>query len=376
MSNLVTPHQQALNKAKIAMMRSPNSAFICTVCFSLKIEWSDRVSTAATDGKRIIFNIGFWMALTPAEQLFLLLHETWHVCFMHMLRLKGRIHRVWNMAADYVINLMLVKAGYQMPSMGLLDYKYDGMNAEQVYELLIQEPEDKPEYEMDLEESDATAQDAQQEVQDILVRASMQSKMNDAPGTIPGDIELFIKNMLHPKLPAKQILAKYLQNINKSDYSMRRPNKRYFPSYHLPTLHSTGQLIDIAIAVDISGSVSDNDFAQFISETHNIVKVLKPKSIQVLHFNTQVVAVNKVKNIRDLLNIKFSGRGGTAIEPVMQWVKENTPKVILIFTDGEFRFHQPNKPRNTEVVWLIHDNNNFSAPFGKVIHYQINRETS
>jgi predicted metal-dependent peptidase len=152
---------------------------------------------------------------------------------------------------------------------------------------------------------------------------------------------------------------------------MRRPNKRYFPSYHLPTLHSTGQLIDIAIAVDISGSVSDNDFAQFVSETHNIIKVLKPKSISLLHFNTKIVGVDKVKDTRSLLNVKFSGRGGTAIQPVLQWATDNKPKVILIFTDGEFGMGNAVKPKHSEVVWLIHNDTSFKSPFGKIINYCI-----
>jgi predicted metal-dependent peptidase len=69
------------------------------------------------------------------------------------------------------------------------------------------------------------------------------------------------------------------------------------------------------------------------------------------------------------MNVKFIGRGGTAIEPVMNWAAENKPKLLLIFTDGEFYSHTDEYKTNT--VFLIHNNPGFTSPYGKVIHYEI-----
>jgi len=69
------------------------------------------------------------------------------------------------------------------------------------------------------------------------------------------------------------------------------------------------------------------------------------------------------------MRIDFRGRGGTAIDPVMEWGQKNKPDVLVVFTDGYFRpaSFDPGVP----VIWIIHDNPKWTAPFGKVIHYTI-----
>jgi predicted metal-dependent peptidase len=129
------------------------------------------------------------------------------------------------------------------------------------------------------------------------------------------------------------------------------------------------KLMDIAIAVDASGSVSDDDFKVFVSETHGILKMMKPDKITLIQFDRNIKSVDRINNIRDLMNVKFIGRGGTSIEPVMDWAAENKPKLLLIFTDGGFYFHTDEYKTNT--VFLIHNNPGFTSPYGKVIHYEI-----
>jgi len=371
------PHVVSLNKAKIRLMMSPNSAFITTICFSMDHVWDDRVPTAATDGKTIYFNIGFWNSLDAEEQFFLLQHEAWHVCFMHMLRLASRIAKVWNIAADHVINLMLIEMGYKMPKDGYADPKYKNMSTDQVYDLIVKSGKKTPEsYQMDLrphpEEGDSAKSQAEvkKQVEDIIIRAALNSKKQDASGTIPGAIQLFLDSLLKPKLPMRRLLTKYFQNRDRSDYSYRKFNRRFFPSFYLPTLEGPA-IIDLVTAVDISGSVMDHEFAQFIGEIGGVIKALKPRKVTILQFDTQIRHIDEVESVSELMKVKFTGRGGTAIEPVLNWAKKHNPAVVLVFTDGGFRFHQPAKPKKTDFVWLIHGGYKFPAPFGKVINYTI-----
>lgn len=358
--------QTALNKAKLQMMASDDSAFITQVCFSLRFMWDNTIKTAATNGKFLKINMAFWMSLTAAEQLFLLLHETWHVCFMHMIRAAGLNPRKWNIAADHVINLMLISRGYTMPKGGYANRDYLGMHTREIYELLP-ENEGSDGFDLDLEDTDETGIE---EVQDTIIRAAIHSKSaGDKAGSIPGEVEIFINSILNPILPWYRILNKYFQSKNKADYTMQKLNRRYFPDYYLPSLKSNKNLIDIGIAIDSSGSVSDREFAQFVSETHSIIKRLKPAKLSLISFDTDIRSVDQIKDVKDLMKIKFHGRGGTRIEPVIQWAKDNSPKVLLIFTDGGFRFNQPSQPPKTDVIWLIHNNPSFAAPIGKVIAY-------
>ena len=129
------------------------------------------------------------------------------------------------------------------------------------------------------------------------------------------------------------------------------------------------KLMDIAIAIDASGSVSDDDFKVFVSETHGILKMMKPDKLTLIQFDSVIKQVDQIKNVRDLMGVNFHGRGGTSIEPVMEWAKENKPKLLLVFTDGEFYFRNTDYKTNT--VFLIHNNPGFKSPYGKVIHYEI-----
>jgi len=365
-------HHQALSKAKIQLMARPDSAFFTTVCFSLKHRWDEEIPTACTDGKEIRFNPKFFMGLSVEEQIFLLIHESMHVAYLHMVRLMGRNMRKWNIAADYVINHQLIERGFKMPARGLHDPQYAGMSTEQVYDLLPENPTQECDMDIEHDEGGAgkTADDQlSNDIQDILVRASIQSKMSgDKPGTVPGDIEIFLDRLLNPKLPWNRILQKYIQSFAKNDYSFRKPNRRFFPKYHLPSLHGE-KLINMAIAVDASASVSDEDFQVFVTEVNSILRMMKPEKITLVQFDTQIKSVDEVRNSEELMRVRFSGRGGTQIKPVIYWANENKPQLLMVFSDGEFRFRGDST--KVPVIWVIHNDESFTAPFGKVLHYAI-----
>lgn len=369
MTTVSQAHQTALDKAKIALMAKPDTAFFVTIVFSLKLLWDDKIPTACTNGREIRINPDYFMQLDTEERVFLMVHEAMHVAYLHMERNGNRDMRKFNVAADYVINLQLVQRGFKIHPNWLLDHKYADMSTEEVYDALPADPPPPPMEDLVPGESDQVSQEIAKEVEDILVRAQVQSKMaGDKPGTIPGDIQIFLNGLLDPVLPWNRILQKYLRSFDKCDYSFKKPNRRFFPEYHLPTLWGES-LMDLDIAVDISGSVSDHDFHVFVSEVATIFRTMKPGRIRLVQFDTQIKSVDSVKSVKELMGVKFTGRGGTCIAPVMEWAKENKPQLLMVFSDGEFRFYGNEYPGDT--VWLIHNNKNFTAPTGKVIHYEI-----
>ena len=367
---VVSPEmKKALDKAKIALMSRLDTAFFTTILFSLRFSWNTSdTKTAGTDGTTLLMNPNFFMSLNPDERVFLLVHEVLHVAFMHMMRLKERNHTKWNHACDYYINLLLVERGYKMPPDGLLDRKYAGLNSDQIYARLPDPPPGSSS-ELDLRAPKGEMDAAESAVQDILVRAAIQSKISeDKPGTIPADIEIFLNKLLNPKLPWQRILQRFIQNLSKNDYSFRQPNRRYFPEHHLPSAYSE-KVVDLAIAVDSSGSVSDADFLRFVSEVHGIMRMMYPDKITLIQFDAHLRSVDEIKSLRELSQVKFTGRGGTLIGPVLKWANENKPRVLLVFSDGCFRFYA-NDETKIPTIWLIHNRPVFTAPFGKTIHYE------
>jgi len=92
--------------------------------------WCD---TMATDGYYIYVNPAFCAALTQKEIVFVFAHEVMHCVLGHIDRRQDRQHALWNEAIDYATNLMLVQLGMKMPKVGLLDQKYSGKTAEDIY---------------------------------------------------------------------------------------------------------------------------------------------------------------------------------------------------------------------------------------------------
>lgn len=122
------------------------------------------------------------------------------------------------------------------------------------------------------------------------------------------------------------------------------------------------------MAIDMSGSVSDYETTKFVSDVYQVLKTLALSGLDLVQFDTEVFQVDAVNNVNDLMKIDFQGRGGTHIDPVMEWGLENKPDVLVVFTDGGFQ--PPEINPKIPVIWIIHGDPSFTAPFGKVIHYE------
>ena len=365
---MTTDKETALNKAKLHIAIRKESAFISTILFSLKFSWDETIPTACTNGINLNVNPEFFLSLTLLEQVFLLEHESYHVAFMHMTRVGERNFRLWNMATDFVINLMLVKANGAMIEGGLLDKKYDNYTSEEVYEDLVQNPPPESEdFILDMEEPPTDEADTiEAEVTDILIKAATQAKLSDQAGSIPGEVEIFLDKLLNPKLPWNVIMENHMDAFAPDDYSMRRPNRRFYPSFYMPSLYSEA-VGEIAIMIDASGSVTDEQFNQWFAEIYAITAHLNPSKLTVCDFDTKIRSTNTVANIDDLMDIQFTGRGGTHINEVMEYGAEHQPTVMIIFTDGYF------EPVDIDplcpIIWLIHGNESFKSNWGQIIEY-------
>lgn len=367
-----------LSRTKIALMARPDSAFFSTLCFSMRHQLDDAVPTACTNGRFVKWNPTFLMVdlIDREERLFVMVHECMHPAYMHMTRMPaGACPDKWNIACDHVINLQLLDRGFKMPTKvrGHADPKFAGMSAEEIYKLLPANP-GKPMMQ-DLDGSgteDAQSKEQlERDLEDILVRARIQSKISgDKPGTIPGEIEIFLNKLLDPKLPWQVILRRFLKAFDKTDYSWKKPNRRFFPKHHLPSLWGES-LMDLACVADTSGSTSGDMFLRFVSETYGMLRMMKPKKLTFVQFDTEIKAINDVTSPEELMKVTFKGLGGTDITPIIEWLNETKPQAAVIFTDGGF--HMPDlRPKTTQVIWLICGNPGWTAPYGKVIHFDIN----
>lgn len=359
-----------LDKAKIHLMANPNSTFITTVLFSLKFSWNNTISTAGTNGITLRINPDWWTTLTLDQQIGLLCHETYHVVFKHMERGEDKDHKKWNAAADFLINLMLNDASFELPPGGLLDEQYRDMSTLEIYNMLPDEYGENGEADvmLDIEPFEGTKEEQQalsDEVTNIIMKAATKAEMTNQAGSIPSEIKRLIDKIKNPVLPWYTILHNYMNTFAKNDYTWKRPNRR-FRDLYLPSLHSEG-LDKVSVAIDTSGSVSDSDFAAFLSEIIGIKELLSPRSMEIVDFDTKISNIYEVADDENIANLQFNGWGGTALEPVFEHYAKSKPDILLIFSDLECRAIEddPGYP----VIWLCHNNEHAEVNFGKLIHF-------
>lgn len=393
------PHDIALSKAKIHLMQKADSAFFTVICFSVKHVWNNSIKAVRVDGMTVELNPSFFMEMSKDQQVYTLLHASMHIAYMHQFRIGGRDLETWNKACDEVVDNQLMSRGFTPPRALKAQDRFRDMSAEQVYPILQQEAMDKQNQgggsgdgegehpfgndiappgqgEQDPNKgqnqgqgNQPSMQEIETQIEDMVMRAAMQSKLaNEKPGSVPGDISVMLDKILNPKLPWQVILRRFIKSLADSDFSFRFPKRRYFPKHYLPSLVGD-KLMNISIAADLSGSTSDNEVNVMLNETAGILRTMKPDQIDFFTFDTRIMDRYKLKTLNDVKRLELHGRGGTNINPVIQEAIDNKSKLLVVFSDGEFS--PPKIKPKCPVLWLIYNNPTFTAPYGKVIHYEV-----
>jgi predicted metal-dependent peptidase len=364
-SNLVKA-QEALNKTKVHLMVKKGTAFLSSISVMLKHEFSEEIPTAATDGLSILYNPAFFMELSKEERLALLAHEVWHVAYQHLIRKCNKDHLLWNMAGDYVINLMLVNSGFTLPKGGLVDKKFTGWSTEQVYDYLKESQDELPEFTPDLIPRELTPEE-QEKATGTLVKAVQQAIASDQAGSVPEEILKAVDDLINPKISWTEILYRYFDEKVKEIESWKRPNKKFLPEFYIPSKYNEN-LGNITVAIDTSGSINKELLTNFLSEINYINKTYKPNSLTILDCDTRIHNIYKVDSFDDIGELQFKGGGGTKLSPVIDYCNENQTNLLLYFTD---LYAQPiTKEPAYPVLWLCYSDHK-PAFIGETIYVKL-----
>jgi predicted metal-dependent peptidase len=141
------------------------------------------------------------------------------------------------------------------------------------------------------------------------------------------------------------------------------PSKKLlYEGIYLPGVHS--RRLELAIAIDSSGSVDESLLALFIAEVESIMESFGSYSIDLAVCDDRIRSTYHFENAESM-QYSLSGGGGTDFTPVFEWIESlpSAPKSLLYFTDLEGKF-PPEEP-SYEVIWVTP--NEASSPFGRVI---------
>jgi predicted metal-dependent peptidase len=360
----------------------------------------DWCGTAATDSVRLYYNSRFIMMLKVKEVEFLVAHEVLHVVYDHIGRLEHRDPSLFNCANDYAVNADLKRhqiGEFIKTVPALYDPKYDGWSSEAIYEDLLKNVEkinlddliDKLlDEHMHDEEDNENGEDqkdregkssrvkmtpeqreqARQEMKQAIINAAKSAE----PGTLPSGVERMIDAMTNPVMPWRELIQTNLTSCLKVNYSYMRPSRKGWHSDAIMPGMIPGEEIDVAVFIDLSGSISKEQARLFISEVSGMINSFDGFKLYLACFDTEVYNPQSFssENMDSVDTYELAGGGGTDFTCIFDHLTEESivPARLIVFTDG-----YPCDSWGTEdycdTTWVIHGTTAVKPPWGTWAYY-------
>ena len=354
----------------------------------------DWCGTAATDGRKFYYNSEFVNKM-PLKQLeFLCGHEILHAVYDHMSRRVDRQPRLANIAADYCVNYDLVeqRIGEKISVVPILfDNKFKGQSYEEVYDYLYENADkiDLDQLEKMLlddhleEDGDGDSKDGDGKpklskeeaaaIRDEIKGAVIAAAQAAGAGNLPMGVKRLLKDITAPVIGWKELLQQQITAVIKNDFTWARPSRRGWHMDAILPASKPGDMIDICISMDQSGSISEADSRAFLGEIKGIMEAFDEYKITLWCFDTEIYNVQTFTsdNIDDIMEYEPMGGGGTDFMANWEFMKANNiePKKFIMFTDG-MPFGEWGEEEYCETVWIIKGNPGCEPPWGIWAHYE------
>ena len=378
------------------------ASFFGNLATRLKLVNADEwCSTAATDGRNFYYNSRFIKMLRPKEIEFLFGHEVLHCVYDHFGRRGERDHQLFNIANDYCVNADLIKhrVGEKITTVPCLhNPKYDGMSSEEIYDILYEKAEKidvgklldqmidehldgegDPDGDTDGDGDKkgkgrpVLTPEERQQIKDEIKEAMLAAAATvDGAGNLPAGVKRLIKELTEPQMNWRELLRMQLESTIKSDYTwMRASRKGWHMDAVMPGM-KVDPMIDIAVALDASGSISETMLKDFLGEVQGIMDSFPAYKIHVITFDTEAYnpAQYDSDNLDDICDYEVKGGGGTDFDCVFNYLKaeEIEPKRLVVFTDG-YPFGSWGDENYADTVWILHGTRTIEPPFGQYAYY-------
>jgi len=399
-ANLIGPMVPALDRkvreklitARVGLLLK--ASFFGNMATRLKLVNADEwCGTAATDGRNFYYNSRFVEMLRPKEIEFLFGHEVLHCVYDHFGRRGDRDPKIWNIANDFCVNADLVEhhVGELITTVdALYDKKYRGMSSEEVYDDLMKNVKkismDELLDRLVDEHLDGEGEDGEgsgrprvsdeerAKIRDEIKEAMLAAAQTvDGAGNLPAGVKRLIQELTEPKMNWRELLRMQLESTIKSDYTWMRASRR---GWHMDAVMpgmKTDPMIDIAIAIDASGSIGESMLRDFLSEIQGIMDSFPAFRIHVITFDTEVYnpAQYDSENLDTICDYEVSGGGGTDFTCIFDYLKreEIEPKRLVVFTDG-YPFGSWGDENYADTVWILHGTTTIVPPWGQYAYYE------
>jgi predicted metal-dependent peptidase len=321
----------------------------------------------------------------------------------HFGRRGDRDPQLFNIANDYCVNADLIKhrVGEKITSVPCLhDPKYDGMSSEEIYDLLYEKAEKidigklldqmidehlDGEGDEDKDGGEGGDKDGKgkgrpkltpeerQQIKDEIKEAMLAAAATvDGAGNLPAGVKRLIQELTEPQMNWRELLRMQLESTIKSDYTwMRASRKGWHMDAVMPGM-KVDPMIDIAVALDASGSISETMLKDFLGEIQGIMDSFPAYKIHVFTFDTEAYnpAQYDSDNLDDICDYEVKGGGGTDFDAIYNYLKaeEIEPKRLVVFTDG-YPFGSWGDENYADTVWILHGTTTIEPPWGQYAYY-------
>ncbi len=402
-ANLIGPTDPVLDRkvreklitARVGLLLK--ASFFGNLATRLKLVNADEwCGTAATDGRHFYYNSRFIEMLRPKEIEFLFGHEVLHCVYDHFGRRGDRNPQMWNIANDFCVNADLVehKVGEKITTVPcLFDTKYKGLSSEEIYDELMKnvkkislddlvkqllddhlDGEGEGEGEGEGKGRPKLSEEEKRQIRDEIKEAMLAAAQTvDGAGNIPAGVRRLIQELTEPQMNWRELLRMNLESTIKSDYTWMRASRK---GWHMDAVmpgQKPDEMIDIAVALDASGSISGDMLRDFLSEIQGIMDSFPAFRIHVITFDTEVYNPQQYDsdNLDSICDYEVDGGGGTDFDCVYNYLKENEiePKRLVMFTDG-YPCGSWGDPDYCDTTFVLHGTTTIVPPFGTYAYYE------
>jgi predicted metal-dependent peptidase len=386
----------AQQRVRFLMSREPRGNFFATLGLGLTLEPDWRVQTAATDGKRLLFNPQWLDAHTEGELETVLAHEILHIACAHHARRGGRDKEQWNLACDLAANHLLREAGYTIVPEGLLpgqgphaDFPKN-LSAEEYYDLLQRKGNQQPNRQGDgqgqgdgegdpcpdpgrmggvMDPGGGSQSECDQAESEARVAVAQAEEAAKKRGALPAGMQRAIDALLRPKVPWQDVLREFFSQRIKAEHNWNKPNRRFIQAgLYLPGLDGEA-LGEVLVAIDTSGSIRQKELDVFAAEVQAICETL-PSKLTILFHDSKIQHVQEWTPQDGELTLEPRGGGGTSHLPVFDYLEEmeEPPACLVCLTDLRSSF--PPQPPDVPVLWASVGAGGRKGPFGQTVEVQ------
>jgi predicted metal-dependent peptidase len=382
----------------------------------------------ATDGSRIVYNPAFVDELKPAELEGTLAHEVLHCALGHQCRRGERDPELWNVAADFAINPILIGNGFVLPAGALIDPAFNNLSAEEIYARLLRRRSEedgatKPQQQTNAgggtdtgpqgtdstmpstpkpdpshqpvsdqrgrttgeavgpasvrpggfgevwdatDEHGQTASPAEERRQEHEwgIAAEQALRSAKAWGHEPAGIERPLSDSRQSQQDWRAILRDFVAATTPADYRWTPPNRRYIASDLYLPSVERQGVGEIVIAVDTSGSIGKLELEKFAGEISAISEEAQPEAIHVVYCDAAVQSTQQF-GPSETVRLEPRGGGGTDFCPPFKWVSENNIAPVCFIYLTDLCCHSYPETPEYPVLWVTDSRR--TAPFGETV---------